>query len=185
MKMKVAITVFTALCVTLTASAQKYYTKSGLVHFFSDAKMEDIKADNNSASCVVDAGTGAMEWSLLNKGFTFESAFMQEHFNENYMESDKYPKSTFKGSITNMSSVNLKKDGTYNATVTGDLTMHGVTKNITTNATFTVAGGKISCTSKFYVKPSDYGINIPGDKKDSISNNIEITVSGNLQELKK
>lgn len=185
MNKKISLAILASLMIAFSTQAQKYYTKSGLVHFFSDAKMEDIKADNNSASCVIDATSGAMEWSLLNKGFTFESAFMQEHFNENYMESDKYPKSTFKGSISNMSAINLKKDGSYTANVTGDLTMHGVTKNISTTASFTVSGGKISCSSKFYVKPSDYNINIPGDKKDSISNNIEITVSGNLQELKK
>ncbi|MFM7310088.1 MAG: YceI family protein [Flavobacteriales bacterium] len=185
MQKKIFMAIAAITILSTQVQAQKFYTKSGLVHFFSDAKMEDINADNNSASCVIDASSGAMEWSLLNKGFTFESAFMQEHFNENYMESDKFPKSTFKGTISNMSAINLKKDGNYTANVSGDLTMHGVTKNMSTTATFTVSGGKISCSSKFYVKPSDFNINIPGDKKDSISNNIEITVSGNLQELKK
>jgi hypothetical protein len=165
--------------------AQKYFTKDGTIRFFSDAKMEKIEGTNNKATCVLDASTGAIEWSVLNLGFVFESAFMQEHFNETYMESPKFPKAIFKGQVENMASVNLKKDGTYKVKVKGDLTMHGVTKNITVDATFVVAGGKINADSKFFVKPSDYGIVIPGDKADSISNNIEITVKAGLTELKK
>lgn len=168
-----------------TAFTQKYFTKDGTIRFFSDAKVEKIEGINNKATCVMDASTGAIEWSVLNLGFVFESAFMQEHFNETYMESPKYPKANFKGQVENIASVNLKKDGTYKVKVTGDLNMHGVTKKITVDATFVVSGGKINAESKFYVKPSDYGIVIPGDKADSISNNIEVTVKAGLNELKK
>jgi hypothetical protein len=171
--------------ISFFGTAQKYFTKEGTIHFFSDAKMEKIEATNNKATCVLDASTGAIEWSVLQLGFVFESAFMQEHYNETYMESGKFPKATFKGTVDNMASVNLAKDGTYKTKVTGDLTMHGVTKKVTIDATFVVGGGKISADSKFYVKPSDHGIVIPGDKADSISNNIEVTVKANLAELKK
>lgn len=167
------------------ANAQKYFTKDGSIKFFSDAKMEKIQATNNKATCVVDAATGDIQWSVLIKGFVFENAFMGEHFNETYMESDKFDKSTFKGKIENVSAINFKADGVYKAKVSGELTMHGVTKKVAVDAVFTVKGGAISCDSKFFVKPSDYGIAIPGDKSDTISNNIEITVKGNLQELKK
>jgi hypothetical protein len=183
--MKKIVAIAALLIATHCLSAQKYFTKDGTIRFFSDAKMEKIEATNNKATCVLDGATGAMEWSVLNLGFVFESAFMQEHFNETYMESPKFPKASFKGQVENFSSVNLKKDGTYKVKVTGDLTMHGVTKKVTVDGSFTVAGGKINTDSKFFVKPSDYGIVIPGDKADSISNNIEITVKAGLAELKK
>jgi YceI-like domain len=184
MKKKLAgLILFTTLSVM--AGAQKYFTKDGTIRFFSDAKMEKIEATNNKATCVLDGATGAIEWAVLTKGFVFENAFMGEHFNETYMESDKFPKATFKGNVENMASVNLQKDGVYKVKVTGDMTMHGVTKKITTDATFTVAGGKITADSKLMVKASDYGIVIPGDKSDSISNNIEITVKAGLAPLNK
>lgn len=174
-----------AICIGTAASAQKYFTKDGTINFHSDAKLEKIEATNNKATCVLDAPTGAIEWSVLTKGFVFENAFMGEHFNETYMESDKFPKASFKGKVDNMASVMLQKDGTYKSKVTGDLTIHGVTKNISVDATFVVAGGKITAESKFPVKASDYGIVIPGDKADNISNNIDINVKANLAELKK
>ncbi len=171
--------------VSFFAGAQKYFTKDGSIRFYSDAKVEKIEATNNKATCVLDASTGQLEWSVLQMGFVFESAFMQEHYNETYMESAKFPKATFKGNVENMSSVNLQKDGTYKVKVTGELAMHGVTKKMSVDGTFVVAGGKITSTSKFFVKPSDHGIVIPGDKAESISNNIEVTVNANLTELKK
>lgn len=166
-------------------SAQKYFTKEGKINFFAGTKVEDISANTGSATCVIDAATGDIQWSVLVKGFHFERALMEEHFNENYMESSKFPKSEFKGKIENIGSVNFKADGTYNVKVKGDLTMHGVTKNITTDATITVKGGVISCTSKFFVNPKDFNIAIPSAVQDKISNNIEINVSGTLAELKK
>ncbi|MFZ4785093.1 MAG: YceI family protein, partial [Flavobacteriales bacterium] len=181
--------VFTILAIALLAStstfAQKYFTRTGKVTFFSDTKMEDIKADNNKTNVVLDATTGAVEISLLIKSFEFEKALMQEHFNENYMESDTYPKASFKGKVDNMSAVNLKKDGTYNATATGDMTMHGVTKKITINVTFKVVGGKITGETKFYIVPEDYNIKIPNTVRDNIASKIEVTATAVLEELKK
>lgn len=181
--------VFTLIAIVLLAStstfAQKYFSRTGHVNFFSDTKMEDIKADNNKATVVLDAPTGAVEISVLIKSFEFEKALMQEHFNENYMESDTYPKASFKGKVDNIAAVNFKKDGTYNSTVTGDMTMHGVTKKITINVTITVAGGKITANSKFQVVPEDYKIIIPNTVRDNIASKIDVTVDATLEELKK
>lgn len=176
-----------AVATTIVSSinAQKYFTKAGKIHFYSTTKVENIEATSNTATCVLDAATGDIQWSVLVKGFHMEQALMEEHFNENYMESSKFPKADFKGKIENMSAVNLKTDGTYTVKVKGDLTMHGVTKNISTDATIIVKGGVITCDSKFYINPEDYKITIPGAVKDKISNNVEITVSGILAELKK
>jgi polyisoprenoid-binding protein YceI len=102
---------------------------------------------------------------------------MEEHFNENYMESDKFPKSTFKGSISNIKDVNFAKDGTYKVSTAGTLTMHGVSKQVTIPATITIKGGKISASSTFMVLLSDYNIAIPSVVKDKIAKDIKITVN--------
>jgi len=170
---------------SLNIQAQKFFTKDGTIRFFSNAKLEKIEATNNKASIVFDATTGAIEIATLVKGFIFENAFMGEHFNETYMESDKFPKANFKGKLENTSAVNVAKPGTYKAKVVGDLTMHGVTKPVSADATFVVGGGKIDTDAKFSVKASDFGIKIPGDKSDNISIVIEITTKSSLTELKK
>ena len=182
---KLLFTAIAALVFSAGVSAQKYFTKDGTVHFFSSTKVENIEATNNKATCVLDAATGDIQWSVLIKGFTFEKALMEEHFNENYMESTTYPKSEFKGKVENISTVNFKKDGTYKVKVSGDLTLHGVTKKITTDGNIIVAGGKITSDSKFFINPNDYKINIPAAVKEKISENIEITVNATLAELKK
>jgi hypothetical protein len=160
-----------------TASAQKLYTKNGLISFFSSTPMEDIKAENNQVLCVLNAQTGELQFSLLNKGFHFAKALMEEHFNENYMESNKYPKSTFKGKLADITKVSFDKDGTYPITVSGDLTMHGVTKAVTASGSITVKGDKATASSKFKAKLADYNISIPSAVKGNISETIEITVN--------
>lgn len=172
------------LSLASTASAQKYFTRAGYLGFFSKTKMEDIKADNNKVTYVLDAATGQMEISALQQSFEFEKALMQEHYNENYVESEKFPKATFKGKV-DMSKVNFKKDGTYSTTVSGDLSIHGVTKPTTANATFTVAGGKITAESKFPVSCKDFNIEIPAAVKDNISDKIDVTAKAVLEVLNK
>jgi hypothetical protein len=170
------------LTITATAKAQKAYTKNGIVSFFSSTKMEDIKADNNQVLCVLNVQNGDLQFSLLNKGFHFAKALMEEHFNENYMESSKYPKSAFKGAIADFGKVDFNKDGSYPVSVKGDLTIHGVTKNITAPGTITIKGGKINATSKFKAILADYKIAVPGAVKNNISETIEITVNCNLDQ---
>ncbi len=170
---------------TLNIQAQKFFTKDGTIRFFSNAKLEKIEATNNKASIVYDPASGAIEIASVIKGFVFENAFMGEHFNETYMESTKFPKANFKGKLENPSAVNVTKAGTYKAKVVGELTMHGVTKPVSTDATFVVGGGKIDTDAKFNIKASDYGVNIPGDKSENISNVIEISCKSSLTELKK
>ncbi len=170
---------------SLNIQAQKFFTKDGTIRFFSNAKLEKIEATNNKASIVYDAASGAIEIATLVKGFIFENAFMGEHFNETYMESDKFPKANFKGKLENPSAVNVTVAGTYKVKVVGELTMHGVTKPVSTDATFVVGGGKIDTDTKFSIKASDFDVKIPGDKSDNISNVIEITTKSSLTELKK
>jgi len=164
-------------CFSLAVHAQQYFTKNGRLSFFSKAMLENIQADNNQVISVINLATGDIQFSLLNNAFHFEKALMEDHFNADYMESDKYPKSTFKGTINNPSAVNANADGSYQVTVTGDLNIHGVTKKVTVPATITVKGGKLSASSVFNVKTADYKISIPAAVRNNIAETIQITVN--------
>ena len=178
---------FLALLLTgitsITLSAQKYYTKSGQISFHSDTPMEKIEAHNYKAVSVLDAATGAMEFSVLIKGFQFEKALMQEHFNENYMESNEFPKSIFKGKVTDLSGVDIDVDGEYPVNVIGELTIHGVTQSVETKGTMTVSGGALSASSSFEVAVADYGIEIPAVVADNIAKIVRIDVTLDYQVL--
>jgi hypothetical protein len=164
------------LNIILASNAQKYMTKNGFIGFYSKTPMEEIKADNNQVVSALDVSNGDMVFQALIKSFHFERALMEEHFNENYMESDKIPKSTFKGKITNLSSVNFTKPGTYDITVDGDLTIHDVTNKVSIKGTLEVVSGGINASSKFNIVPEDYKITIPGVVRDKIDKNLEVTV---------
>ncbi len=167
---------------TTTAAAQKFFTRDGKVKFDATATSspEKIDALSNSATAVLDASNGNFQWAILIKGFQFEKSLMQEHFNENYLESGKFPKATFVGKITNLSAVNLSKDGTYNAVVSGQMTMHGVTKDITTNGALTVSGGNIRVNAGFNLGLADYNISIPSLVSDKIAKEAKILVEASL-----
>ncbi|MGC4101296.1 YceI family protein [Ferruginibacter sp.] len=164
------------------ADAQKYFTKNGSISFFSKTALEDIKADNNQVMAVINTQSGELQFSLLTKGFHFKKALMEEHFNADYMESDKFPKATFKGNITDLSKVDFTKDGTYPVTVSGDLTIHGVTKKQTASSSVTVKNGQITGTSKFMVTVADYNISIPKVYQDNIAKTVEVTVACNFDQ---
>jgi hypothetical protein len=171
----------TSLFLSSTAAAQNYITKNGKISFFSKTDIEDISAVNNQAVSVLTPKTASIAFSVLINGFLFKKALMQEHFNENYMESAKYPKATFKGTITDISKVNFSKDGTYNVTVTGDLNMHNVTNKVTVPAVIQVKAGKISANTLFKVKLDDYKITVPKIVEGNISKTIEIKVDCNYE----
>jgi len=109
---------------------------------------------------------------------------MQQHFNENYVESDKYPKAEFKGTVTNNADIKYANNGTYTAKVKGKLTIHGVTRDVETIGTIKVNGGKLDVSSTFNILVSDYNIKIPAVVKDKISNSIRINVDCKLEPLK-
>ena len=172
------LTLLSILLVVVTAvNAQKYMTKNGFIGFFSHTPMEDIKGDNNQVAAVLDITSGEMVFQALIKSFHFDQALMEEHFNENYMESDKFPKSSFKGKITNLSDVNFSKNGIYDVIIDGDLTIHDATNKISTKGKIEVKNGELIATSKFNISPEDYKINIPGVVRDKINKNMEVTVS--------
>jgi hypothetical protein len=161
----------------ISVNAQKYITKNGYIGFFSHTPMEDIKGDNNQVAGLLDITTGEMVFQALIKSFHFDRALMEEHFNENYMESDKFPKSSFKGKITNLSSVDFSKNGVYDVVVDGDLTIRDATNKISTTGKIEVQNGQLIATTKFKLSPEDYKINIPGLVRDKINKEMEVTVS--------
>ena len=169
----------TAIAFINIISAQNYFTKNGKVSFYSHTNIEDIEAVNNQVVSVLNAGTGEIKFSIVIKGFLFKKALMQEHFNENYMESDKFPKSTFNGTITDLTKLNTSKEGTYTVNVNGDLTIHGVTRKVTIPATIQVNKGGVNGTTSFRILLTDYNINIPKIVRGNISKNIEIKVECN------
>jgi polyisoprenoid-binding protein YceI len=175
--MKRLFLLFFLVNILFTVNAQKYMTKNGYIGFLSHTPMEDIKGDNNQVASVLDISTGDLVFQVLVKSFHFDRALMEEHFNENYMESEKFPKSSFKGKFTNLTSVNFSKAGTYDVTVEGDLTIHDVSNKISAKGTIEVVTGGINATSKFNIIPEDYKINIPGVVREKINKNLEVTVN--------
>jgi hypothetical protein len=161
----------------LSLNAQKYMTRNGYIGFFSHTALEDIKADNNQVASVLDISTGGIVFQVLIKSFHFDRALMEEHFNENYLESEKFPKSTFNGKIINLSEIDFSKNGTYNVIVEGDLTIHGVTNKVSAKGTLEVLSDGIKASSRFNLNPEDYKIEVPGLVRNNIAKSLEITVS--------
>ena len=168
----------------VTAYSQLYYTKSGRISFYSKAPLEDIESINKTVDCILNTNTGSIQFSALIKSFEFQKALMQEHFNENYLESNKYPRSNFKGTIVNNSQVDYNKTGTYNVTVRGELTIHGISKTIEVNGTIKM-GNSPELDASFPVKLSDHAISIPSIVKDKVSNTVKVMVNAKLEPYKK
>ena len=156
------------------AICQNYTTKTGFIGFYSKTPFEDIQGENNQVYAVLDPASHHMAFAVLLKGFIFPKELMQVHFNENYVESDKFPKATFSGTCTG--DMDLSKDGIYQVVVKGDLSLHGVTKPLETTGQLEVKNGKISGSSTFKIKPEDYQITIPNVVRDKIAKEFDVKV---------
>lgn len=181
MKQLIIIAFVMAQCVAI--HAQKYFTREGDITFLSNAPMEEISATNSKATSVFDASTGDIEWAVLISAFKFKKALMEEHFNENYMESTKHPKSVFKGKINDMSAIDLTTDGTYTTTVSGELEIRSIKQAITPEITFTIRNGKISGACQFTVAVADFDISIPKLVRENIAKEVEISVNAEYKAL--
>ena len=176
--MKYSIFITLIIFLLQPSFAQKrYFTKTGTVSFRAGTAVEDIDGLNKSATCVFDASSGDIQFAILIKGFEFKSALMMEHFNENYMESDKFSKSIFRGKIINLDKINFLKDGTYPAKVKGILEIHGVKKEVETNGQFKVLGETVIAIAEFEIVLEDYAITVPSLVKDKISKTARIKVN--------
>ncbi len=177
--MKQFLILFIGVFFALNLHAQKYVTKTAQVSFYSKAPLEDIKADNRQGSFILDATTGEVAAVVLIKSFEFKNSLMQEHFNDNYMESEKFPKSTFTGKITNIQEVQFDKNGTYDLKVSGQLTIHGITKEIAEAGKLSVKGDVVIIESTFFVALADFGIK--NDRVKNIAERIEVTINAELK----
>jgi len=158
------------------AFSQKLVSRNGHIWFYSHTPIEDIEAHNRQVVSILDPSTGDIAFNLLIRSFEFRKALMQEHFNENFMESDKYPKSTFEGKITNLDKIDFKMDGTYTAEVAGNLTVHNVTRPLKVTGTIEVRGSLVTARAKFIATPQEYNITIPAVVEKNIAKEIEVTV---------
>jgi len=179
---KLIITALAIASFSTGSFAQKYMTRTGKVKFDATTKTspEKIAGVNNEVASIVDPTNGAIVFQIFVKSFKFEKELMEEHFNENYMESDKFPKAEFKGNIANNNEVNYGKDGSYKATVTGKLTIHGTTNDVSIPGTIEVKGGKLKLISKFSVKLADYKITVPSLVADKLAKEATVNLECDL-----
>lgn len=157
-----------------TVLGQTFFTRNGYIGFFSKTPLEDIKAENRQVLAVIDLTKQQLAFTCLLKGFLFKKQLMQEHFNENYVESDEYPKASFEGQFSGAVG-NLASKTKIN--VAGDLTLHGVTKRINVTATLQMQGDKLLASSSFQLIPSDFDIKIPSLVRDKIAGQIDVAVN--------
>ncbi len=186
MAIKRTVIVLIAYCFFLTGFAQgKYFTRVGTVSFQASTDMEEVEGINKTALAIFDSATGQLEFALLVRGFEFKNALMQDHFNENYMESSKYPKAFFRGQILHIDSINFKKTGFYPVTVTGTLQMHGVSKDIEMPCMFRVLNDEtLTSELEFSIALNEYKISVPRIVKDKIAPTVKIQVYCSYEVLK-
>ena len=153
-----AIMAFILLGFITTIAQDKYKLINSSVRFFSSTPVEDIEAENKASLGVLDTKTGNFSVRVPITEFKFKSTLMEDHFNENYMESSKYPKADFKGYIKNIKEVYFTKEGNYPITIEGNLTIHGTTQKVSSNGNLQIEEGKSIISGEFSVKIKDYGI---------------------------
>ncbi|SFF57592.1 YceI family protein [Thermoflexibacter ruber] len=168
---------------SVSQAQDRYLLENSFVRFFSDGIVEDIEATNKDAKGIIDFSKNEFLIKIPIKSFKFASALMQEHFNENYMESDKFPEGTFKGKIEG--SYELGKNGIYQVNTIGDLTIHGVTKPRNIPAFIYVKDGKIALESKFMIRVAEHKIKIPSIVIRNIAEEVEVTIKSDLKKYDK
>lgn len=183
MKQRISLLLISCLLISGAWCQTRYFTRSGQISFTSKGLLETIRAQNKTVTCVLDVQTGNIQFSVMMRGFEFKKALMQEHFNENYVESDKYPNSEFKGQIISSPVPDLKKDGSYQVKVKGKLTIHGITQEVTSDGTITVKQSAVQAEAAFSILLSDYQIKVPSIVKNNLSNTVNIAVTLTLQPL--
>ena len=178
-------TIFLLMLAFATTSlfAQKKTTTSATISFDATTSKDALpKAENKTAIAAINVKTGSVAFEAIMKSFTFSNPMMQQHFNgENWLSTDKFPTATFKGMITNIGEINLKKDGTYNVDIMGNLTLHGKTQPVKTSGTIIVSKKKLNISSEFTIKLEEYGINGSAIAAGKVAMEPKIRVSGLLK----
>lgn len=172
--MKLKLFFLCMLTLPMSLLAQKYSVTSGEVSFFSDAAIEDIKAVNKKTQGLFNISTNEIAFIIPIMAFEFEKKLMQEHFNEKYLESEKYPKATFQGMVSGFT---FSAPGSQMVTAKGKLTIHGVTNEVVISGTCENKNDGLALNAKFIVALKDYKITIPQLLWQNIAEQVEVTVS--------
>jgi len=165
--------------------AQIYKAKDGgtLISFFSEAPLENIEASNKGAVIVLNSTSNDIQVRVSIQNFKFKNSLMEEHFNENYMETEKFPSGVFKGKINE--TIDYAKDGENKVSVTGKMEIHGVTKDLVLNGTLTKTGNEMTLISKFKIKVADYNIKVPSMYVKNIAEEVEVSINSILEPFQK
>jgi len=163
--------------------SQIYIASSSEISFFSEATIENIEAVNKASKPILNTSTGDIQIKIPMKGFVFAKPLMQEHFNEDYAESEKFPDAFFRGKINEQ--IDYTKDGEYKATAAGKITIHGVEKEKTLEGTLIVKGGHIVLQTKFNIHIADYGIKVPSLYVKNIAEDVSVKLNATLDPYKK
>ena len=184
--MKKALVILFFALIHLSGFTQStYFTRNGLIYFCSHTSVIDIDANNHQVASFLDIETGKIQFAVLIKSFKFALATAKEHFNESYMESDKFPKAIFKGEILNIDSLDLNVDGIWPIHVKGDVTIRGITKNIEVPGILSIEKSKINAKSEFELFISDFNISVPKIVENRVAKTVQVKVEMNYTLYKK
>jgi polyisoprenoid-binding protein YceI len=173
------------LQITLVTAQDRYFTKTGYLSFLSETLIENIFAESKEATSLLDVKTGEVAFTVSITSFQFKVKLMQEHFNENYMESGKFPKATFSGKLENFSGLDLNSKNPQNFIVKGKMNIHGTDQEVTSNVILTVtAPGKINGTTTFKLMPENFGIKIPSAMGMKIAKEVAVSVKADYEPYK-
>lgn len=179
--MKNTLVTIIGLLFALNLNAQKFFTRTGTTQFeVSEKAFEPVEAINNSTTAILDLSTGRVAVQVFMAGFEFKNALMQEHFNENYMDSHTYPKATLKGILEDFSIARMSKDSLF--TLNATLTIKGIEQEIQTPVFLKESNNRIHVATNFSVRPEDFNIDIPSLVRDKIAQQIQISVEYELIE---
>jgi polyisoprenoid-binding protein YceI len=176
----VILLVISCVLISFNLRAQKFKSVSSTVHFYSDAPMEDIEATNPDGKSALDISSGQIVFSIPIKSFSFEKSLMQEHFNENYLESDKYPEATFNGKL---SEFDPAISGWQSAKATGVMNLHGMTQNLSVDGEIKIDEEKIEIKAKFPITLKDYKIKIPKVVFYNIAEVVDVTITFKYEKI--
>jgi polyisoprenoid-binding protein YceI len=182
--MKIPAFFLLSLLSLLAHGQDKFITRTGHIWFYSTTPIENIEAHNRQVNAAYNSGTGEFVANVLMRSFQFEKALMQEHFNENYVESSKFPKGTFKGKVLDAASLDLKENKENKVKVEGELTIHGVTQKVITEGTIKKIGEDLIIKAKFPISPKDYNIKIPKVVEGNIAKTVDVNVDLILTKVK-
>jgi polyisoprenoid-binding protein YceI len=169
------------ICSAGLVTAQKFFTRNGQARFFSHTEFEDIAAENKQVMATLDLSKQSISVAMLMKGFLFKKELMQEHFNENYVESDRFPKAIFEGSC--IVPANLLNGSKSNLLVKGQLSLHGVTMPVELPVTLQMINDQLAATADFQISPEDFKIKIPALVRDKISKKVTVQLQFELKKL--